>query len=36
MTDTQLKIIGVAEVQNVANGAFTDSFTTAKPAVLDQ
>ena len=36
MTDTELKIIGVAEVQNIANGAFTDSFTTTKPGVLDQ
>ena len=36
MDDTELKIVGVAEVQNVTNGAFTDSFLSEKPAVLDQ
>jgi len=36
MTDTSLKLVGLAEVQNITNGAFTDSFISTKPAVLDQ
>ena len=37
MTDTSLKVIGIAEVQNITNGSFVDTnFVSTKPATLDQ
>ena len=32
--NTELKIVGIAEVQNIANGVMNDNFQTSKPADL--